>query len=122
MLAAALGGAAVGVERQWSGHASGPGSRFAGVRTFTLIGGLAGVVGRLWVGGYEAPALVLLASAAALVLVGYAAASRHEIGATTEVAALVVLAAGFLAGTGQLAYASGIVALTTLVLFEKGRL
>jgi uncharacterized membrane protein (DUF4010 family) len=122
MLAAALGGAAGGVERQWSGHASGPGSRFAGVRTFTLIGGLAGVVGRLWVGGYEAPALVLLASAAALVLVGYAAASRHEIGATTEVAALVVLAAGFLAGTGQLAYASGIVALTTLVLFEKGRL
>jgi len=122
MLAAALGGAAVGVERQWSGHASGPGARFAGVRTFTLLGGLAGVVGRLWVGGYEGPALVLLASAAALVLVGYAAASRHDIGATTEVAAMVVLAAGFLAGTGRLAYASGIVALTTLVLFEKGRL
>ena len=122
MLAAALGGAAVGVERQWSGHASGPGARFAGVRTFTLLGGLAGVVGRLWAGGYEAPALVLLASAAALVLVGYAAASRHDIGATTEIAAMVVLAAGFLAGTGQLAYASGIVALTTLVLFEKGRL
>lgn len=122
MLAAALGGAAVGVERQWSGHASGPGARFAGVRTFTLLGGLAGVAGRLWVDGSELPALVLLAAAGALVLVGYAAAARHDVGGTTEVAALVVLAAGFLAGVGRLAYASGIIALTTLVLFEKGRL
>jgi len=122
MLVAALGGAAVGVERQWSGHASGPAARFAGIRTFTLLGGLAGALGRLWTEGYQAPALVLLAAAGALVLVGYVAASRHDVGGTTEVAALVVLAAGFLAGTGQLAYASGIVALTTLILFEKGPL
>ena len=46
--AAAIGGLAVGVERQWSGHASGPGARFGGVRTFTLLGGLAGIVGWLW--------------------------------------------------------------------------
>ena len=122
MIAAALGGAAVGVERQWSGHASGPGARFAGVRTFTLLGGLAGIAGRLWLDGHQAPALVLLAGAGALVLLGYAAASRHDIGGTTEVAALVVLGAGFLAGIGHLAYASGIIALTTLVLFEKGQL
>jgi uncharacterized membrane protein (DUF4010 family) len=122
MLAAALGGAAVGVEREWSGHASGPRARFAGIRTFTLLGGLAGVVGRLWVGGQELPALVLLGAASGLVLLGYAVAGRHDVGATTEVAALVVLAAGFLAGTGNLVYASGIVALTTLILFEKSRL
>src|SRR5262249_34980056 len=119
MLAAALGGAAVGVERQWSGHPSGPPARFPRGPPFPPLGGLAGIVGRLWVGGWEGPALVLLAAGAALVLVGYAAASSHDIGATTEVAALIVLAAGFLAGTGKLAYASGIVALTTLVLFEK---
>ena len=39
---AALGGAAVGIERQWSGHAEGLRARFAGVRTFSLIGGLGG--------------------------------------------------------------------------------
>ncbi len=122
MLAAALGGAAIGVEREWSGHASGSKARFAGVRTFTLLGGLAGVVGQLWVAGHELPAAILLAAAAVLVLAGYAVASRHDVGGTTEAAALVVLAAGFLAGTGNLAYASGVVALTTLVLIEKSRL
>ncbi|MEK6629824.1 MAG: hypothetical protein AABY89_03700 [Acidobacteriota bacterium] len=49
LLIAALGGAAVGVERERSGHASGPGARFGGVRTFTLLGGLAGAGGWLWV-------------------------------------------------------------------------
>ena len=122
MLVAALGGAAIGVEREWSGHATGSKARFAGVRTFTLLGGLAGVVGQLWVAGLQGPAAVLLAGAVLLVLVGYAVASRHDVGGTTEVAALVVLAAGFLAGTGNLAYASGIVALTALVLFEKTKL
>jgi hypothetical protein len=37
---AALGGAAVGLEREWSGHAGGPEAHFAGIRTFTLLGGL----------------------------------------------------------------------------------
>ena len=41
---AALGVAAIGLERQWSGHASGPHARFGGIRTFTMLGagGLAG--------------------------------------------------------------------------------
>ncbi|HLK09816.1 MAG TPA: DUF4010 domain-containing protein [Candidatus Binatia bacterium] len=119
---AALGGAAVGVERQWSGHALGPAARFGGVRTFTLLGGLAGTAGRLWTAGAAAPAAVLLAAAAALVVAAYAAASRRDVDATTEVAALVVLAAGFVAGTGALALASGIVAVTVLLLVEKSRL
>jgi len=36
LVVAILGGAAVGVERQQSGHASGPDARLGGVRTFTL--------------------------------------------------------------------------------------
>ena len=43
LLAAALGGAAIGVERQRTGHASGANARFAGIRTFTLLGIVAGV-------------------------------------------------------------------------------
>ena len=120
--AAALGGAAVGVERQWSGHASGPHARFAGIRTFTLLGGLAGIAGWLWGAGAVALATVLLGGGAALVVAAYVAASRHHVDGTTEVAALVVLAAGVLAGTGRLTLASGIIAVTSLLLVEKTRL
>ncbi len=119
--AAALGGAAVGVERQWSGHASGPHARFAGVRTFTMLGAVAGIAGLVWHEGGTVLATVLLAAAAALVVAGYVAASRREADGTTEVAALIVLAAGVLAGSGRLQLASGIIAITTLLLVEKSR-
>jgi uncharacterized membrane protein (DUF4010 family) len=120
--AAALGGAAVGVEREWSGHASGPHAHFAGIRTFTMLGGLAGIVGWLWGEGAVPMATVLLAASAALIVAAYVAASRHQVDGTTEVAALVVLAAGVLAGTGRLTLASGIIAVTSLLLVEKTRL
>lgn len=120
--AAAFGGAAIGVEREWSGHASGEHARFGGVRTFTLLGGLAGIAARLWIEGQPALGSILLAAAAALVLSGYVAASRRDVEATTEVAALVVLAAGVLAGTGHLALASSVIAVTALLLVEKSSL
>ena len=47
---ATLGGLAVGVEREWSGHAAGPQARFAGLRTFTMLGLVAGLSGSLLVG------------------------------------------------------------------------
>lgn len=47
----APGGAAVGLEREWSGHASGPSARFTGIGTFTLLGLLAGLAGALWSAG-----------------------------------------------------------------------
>lgn len=119
---AAVGGLAVGVERQWSGHASGPTARFAGVRTFTMLGGLAGIAGWLWAEGDTVPAALLLGATAALVVAAYAAATRRDVEGTTEVAALVVLAAGFLAGTQRLALASGVIAITVLMLVEKSRL
>ena len=119
---AALGGAAVGLEREWSGHAGGPEAHFAGIRTFTLLGGLAGVAGWLWSLGLQPVAIVLLAGASALVVAAYVAASRRVVDGTTEVAALVVLSAGILAGTGYLVLASALTAITTLLLVEKSRL
>ena len=116
---AALGGAAVGLEREWSGHAGGEEAHFAGIRTFTLLGGMAGVAGWFWTFGFQAVAIVLLAGATALVVAAYVAASRRDVDGTTEVAALVVLSAGVLAGTGYLVLASAIVAITTLLLVEK---
>lgn len=122
ILIAALGGAAVGVERQRSGHASGPKAHFGGVRTFTLLGGLAGTAGCLWTFDMQLPAVVLLAGAMALVVVAYAGVSQRDPDGTTEVAAMVVLAAGTIAGTGHRGLASGIIAVTTLLLMEKSRL
>ncbi len=122
LLVAILGGAAVGVERQWSGHASGPEARFAGVRTFSLLGAIGGLSGIFWTWGVTGAATVLLAAIGALVVVAYAIASRRDIDATTEVAALVVIAAGTMAGLGHIEVASGTVAVTALLLFEKSRL
>src|SRR6187399_1355486 len=98
IVVAALGGAAIGVERQKSGHATGRHARLGGVRTFTLLGGLAGLGGWLATYGQTTLGTVLVAGAVALVIVGYIAASRHDVDATTEVAALVVVGAGVAAG------------------------
>jgi len=122
ILVAAVGGAAIGFERQRSGHASGPRARFGGVRTFTLIGGIAGLSGWLTTLNLSGFAIVLAAGAVALVVAGYVAASRREVDATTEAAALVVIGAGLAAGVGWLALASGIIAVSTLLLVEKSRL
>ena len=122
LLVATLGGLAVGVERQWSGHASGPKARLGGLRTFAMLGALAGVSGWLWVSDGRGIALVLLATAAALIAIGYASASRRDIDGTTEVAGIVVLASGVLAGLGQITVAMGLTAITVLLLLEKSRL
>ncbi len=116
---AVLGGMAIGVERQWSGHAAGPRARFAGIRTFTLLGLVAGLCGWLWAVGLTGPSLVLMAGVGALVVVAYLSASRTDIDGTTEVAAFVVLAAGLLAGLGLIRVASGCIAVTLLLLVEK---
>ena len=122
ILTAALGGAAVGVERQWSGHASGPQARFGGVRTFTLLGGVAGIAGWLATQQLVGISMILTAGAAALVLAGYVIASHRDVDATTETAGLIVIAAGFTAGLGFIALASGVIAVSTLLLVEKSEL
>lgn len=122
LVVAALGGACVGVERQHSGHATGEHARMGGVRTFTLLGGLAGIAGYLSRAGIDGLAITLTAGVCALVVAGYVAASRHEVEGTTEAAALVVISAGLLAGRDQLTLASGIIALTVLLLTEKSQL
>ena len=122
LLISTLGGAAVGLERQWSGHAAGPAARFGGIRTFTMLGALGGLSGWLWAVGVTAPAAILCAGAVLIIAIGYLAASRKDVDGTTEVAALVVVAAGVLAGLDYIRLASGIFAATTLLLVEKSRL
>lgn len=122
LVVAILGGAAVGVERQQSGHATGPDARLGGVRTFTLLGALAGIAGLLTVASYPIAAALLIAGALGLVVASYVRASKNDIDATTEVAALVVMGAGVLSGLGELRLSAALTTLTVLLLAEKPRL
>jgi uncharacterized membrane protein (DUF4010 family) len=121
---AALAGLAVGIEREWSGHTTGPDARFAGTRTFAMLGALGGMAGHLLSIGLLAIATALLASAGAFVVSAYVIAVRRP-GATpdgtTEAAALVVLALGTMAGMGELATAAAVAAVLVLALMEKPR-
>jgi len=119
---ATLAGLAVGLERQWSGHASGVNARFGGLRTFTMIGLVAGVAGWWMTAGLTAPAAVLLAGLIGIIVAGYVAGSRRDVDATTEVSGVVVVVAGVLAGLGHTTLTAGITALTILLLVEKSRL
>jgi uncharacterized membrane protein (DUF4010 family) len=122
VIVAILGGAAIGVERQRSGHATGPDARLGGIRTFTMLGTTAGTCGLLIQSGYAIPAAILIAGGIAVIVAGYVRASRNDIDATTEVAAIVVLAAGLLGGLGHLRLSAALTTLTVLLLAEKPRL
>jgi len=122
---AALVGLTVGIEREWSGHATGPGARFAGARTFFLLGGLGGLAGWLLLAGGALLAAVLLAGGALLISTAYMVAARREPidpDGTTEVAALVVLALGTVAGLGHLRLASAAAVVVVTALSEKSRI
>jgi uncharacterized membrane protein (DUF4010 family) len=125
MAIAALAGLAVGAERERSGHTSGPDARFAGIRTFMLLGALGGAAGLLLDAGIVAGGSTLIAVGGAFVVAAYVSAVRRpgsDIDGTTEGAALLVIGLGVLAGLGYLALVGGAVALTVLALAEKTRI
>jgi uncharacterized membrane protein (DUF4010 family) len=122
---ATLAGLAVGIEREWSGHATGPAARFAGARTFLLLGFIGGVAGWLAAGGSVVLGAVVLAGAALLVTAAYVMAARsgpEAVEGTTEVAALAVLALGTAAGLGFPLLTSAAVSVLLLALVEKTRI
>lgn len=122
---ATLIGLVVGTEREWSGPAAGPGRRYAGLRTFLLLGILGGVAGLLIGEDAMIPGSILLAGGAAFNVVAYARAVRGAQAprdGTTEAAGLVVLALATLAGLGFLLIAAGAGAVVVFALGEKQRL
>ncbi len=120
---AALGGLAVGIEREWSARREGEHSRFGGVRTFLLLALIGALAAKFFTAVDPRAGLLLLAGGIALVAIAYfVSAWRGTIDATTEVAGVIVLATGFLAGLGQLTLASAVAAGTALVLVEKSRM
>ena len=122
---AALIGLSVGFERERSGKTEGPDARFAGVRTFLLLGFLGGISGHLLSEGSTLAAVVLLASGGVLSVIAYALAVRRPgstSDGTTETAALLVLALAALAGMGHRAIAAGVGTLVVAALVSKQRI
>lgn len=125
LLVAALVGMAVGVEREWSGHSAGPDGRFAGARTFALLGTIGGFAGWFVRLGYPALATVIAAGGVLLPIVAYWATMRRPgttTDGTTEVAAVMVVALGLTAGLGLRTPASAAGAIIVVLLAEKSRL
>ncbi len=122
---AALIGLAVGFERERTGHTEGPDGRFAGVRTFFMLGLIGGVGGHLMQEGNALAAVVLLAAGGLLSVLAYALAVRRP-GATadgtTETAAILVLAMAALAGMGHRAIAAGVGTLVVAALVGKAQI
>ena len=113
--AAALAiGLLIGIERGWKLRGEPDGSRFAGVRTYTLLGLGGGVAGLVAERGYAAVAAVIVAGAAIVVVRGYAGERKGD--GTSAVAALLAVALGFLAGSGNPALGVAGGALVTLIL------
>lgn len=122
---AVLAGLAVGIEREWSGHATGPSARFAGARTFLLLGLIGGVAGWLASKGFLGFGMVLLGGGGALAVAAYVMAARRSPGdveGTTEVAALAVIALGAVSGLGSPLLTSAATSLLVLALAEKTRI
>lgn len=117
-------GLLIGVERGFSMRRAGEGQRFAGLRTFGLIG----LSGGLW--GVLAAAVSPLVLAAAIAVFGavltaaywQAARRRADIGATTLVAAIVAFAIGAAAVLSDPLAAAASAVVATLLLGSKDRL
>lgn len=122
---AGLIGIGVGLEREWSGHTTGPDARFAGLRTFLLLGLLGGTTGLLAARGYERLAVAFALGGVALAVAAYVMAMGREgstADGTTEAAAIGVVALSALAGIGWLTLAGGAGVIMVLALTEKNRL
>lgn len=122
LIVAALVGLAVGTEREWSGHTVGPDARFAGIRTFGLLGVLGGFSGWFFRSGSQQVAVGLLVVTMLFSVVAYATTMRRPgttADGTTEVAAILVTALGFTAGIGERAVASAVAVVVVVLLAEK---
>ena len=114
--AALAAGLLVGIERGWKQRDEKPGSRVAGIRTFTLIGLCGGIAGLIGARGYGLAAAAIAAGAVALVASAYGRELRTQRDATSAVAAILTLAMGFLAGSGNAGLAVAAAAITVSLL------
>ncbi|RJF86694.1 MgtC/SapB family protein [Oleomonas cavernae] len=121
-LAIALGcGAIIGLERGWSDRAKAPGTRVAGIRTFSLLGLLGGAAGLLSTTAAPWPLAAAILAAGLLIGLGYwrGAAVGSGMGLTTEVASVLTVLLGGTATMGHPLPAAMASVVTALILSVK---
>ena len=120
--AALAAGLLIGIERGWKQRGEKPGSRIAGVRTFTLLGLGAGIAGLVGARGYSLAAGALIAGGVGLMTYAFGRELKAQRDSTTAVAALLTLAIGFLGGSGNAGLAIAAAAITISVLALKAEI
>lgn len=118
LLSALAAGLLIGIERGWRQRELASGSRVAGIRTFTLIGGSGAIVALVALNISHTVAAVLLAGLLVVLVTMFLRAMNdtRSRDATTMVAALVALGLGLLGGAGYPAFAVAGAALTSFIL------
>ncbi len=121
-LALALG-LLIGLQRGWVLRDQAAGSRFAGFRTYGLLG-LAGGLGGFLSTRAQGPATIVLAASAALVVAGYWRSSQRNpsISGTASLSGLITMACGFLAATDYELLATAAASVMVLLLALRTQL
>jgi uncharacterized membrane protein (DUF4010 family) len=111
-------GLLIGIERGWKLKDEKPGTRVAGIRTFSMLGLASGIAGLIGVTGYPLVASAIVIGAVAIMVTAYSRELRSQHDSTSSVAALATIAIGFLAGSGNpaLAIASAAVGVALLAM------
>jgi uncharacterized membrane protein (DUF4010 family) len=122
MAVALAAGLVIGFERGWSERETPEGGRVAGLRTFGLIGLAGGLVALLAILVDVLVATAVSLALAGVLIVAWRAAAGRDLGATTEVGAVVGFALGALAGLGHFAPAMGGAVAVALLLGLKPQL
>jgi uncharacterized membrane protein (DUF4010 family) len=109
-------GLLIGIERGWRQRDEKPGTRVAGIRTFTLLGLGSGIAGLVGARGYALAAGAIVAGAVALMSYAYSRQLKTQPDATSAVAAILAIGMGFLAGSGSAGLAVAAAAITVSIL------
>src|ERR1044071_6517947 len=98
-------GLLIGIERGWKLKDQKPGTRVAGVRTFSMLGLGSGIAGLLGSQSLVLVSAALVIAMVAILVIAYSRALESHHDATSAVAAVATVAIGFLAGIGNPALA-----------------
>ena len=98
-------GLLIGIERGWKLREEKPGTRVAGIRTFSMLGLASGIAGLIGVTGYPFVASAIVIGAVAVMVTAYSRELQNQHDSTSAVAAIATIAIGFLAGSGNPALA-----------------
>ena len=120
-MTALASGLLIGIERGWKLREQEPGTRVAGVRTFTMLGLGSGIAGLLGSIGEPVVAAAIAVGMVAIMVIAYSRELRSQHDSTSAVAAIATIAIGFLAGSGNpaLAIACAAIGVALLALREE---